>query len=49
MKQRVLVIDDEPQFLRALSTNLRGAGYEVDTAATAADALAAAPLVRPTR
>jgi len=45
--QRVLVIDDEPQFLRALSTNLRGAGYEVDTAATAADALAAAPLRPP--
>ena len=47
MKQRILVIDDEPQFLRALSTNLRGAGYEVDTAATAADALAAAPLRPP--
>ena len=47
MKQRVLVIDDEPQFLRALSTNLRGAGYDVDTAATAADALAAAPLRPP--
>ena len=29
---RVLVVDDEPQFLRALQTNLRGAGYEVDTA-----------------
>ena len=41
------LIDDEPQFLRALSTNLRGAGYEVDTAATAADALAAAPLRPP--
>ncbi|HEY2776325.1 MAG TPA: response regulator transcription factor [Gaiellaceae bacterium] len=47
MKQRVLVIDDEPQFLRALSTNLRGAGYDVDTATTAADALAAAPLRPP--
>lgn len=47
MKPRVLVVDDEPQFLRALSTNLRGAGYEVDTAATAADALAAAPLRPP--
>jgi len=44
---RVLVVDDEPQFLRALSTNLRGAGYEVETAATAADALAAAPLRPP--
>jgi two-component system KDP operon response regulator KdpE len=47
VKQRVLVVDDEPQFLRALSTNLRGAGYDVDTAATAADALAAAPLRPP--
>ncbi len=47
MKKRVLVVDDEPQFLRALSTNLRGAGYEVDTAATAVDALAAAPLRPP--
>ena len=47
MKQRVLIIDDEPQFLRALKTNLRGAGYEVDTAATAAGALAAAPLRPP--
>jgi len=47
MKQRVMVIDDEPQFLRALSTNLRGAGYEVDTAATVAEALATAPLRPP--
>ena len=30
--QRVLVVDDEPQFLRALQTNLRGAGYDVATA-----------------
>jgi two-component system, OmpR family, KDP operon response regulator KdpE len=47
VKQRVLIVDDEPQFLRALSTNLRGAGYDVDTAATAAAALAAAPLRPP--
>jgi two-component system, OmpR family, KDP operon response regulator KdpE len=38
----VLVVDDEPQILRALRTNLRGAGYTVQTAATAAEALAAA-------
>jgi two-component system KDP operon response regulator KdpE len=44
---RVLVVDDEPQFLRALATNLRGAGYEVETAETAAGALAAAPLRPP--
>jgi two-component system, OmpR family, KDP operon response regulator KdpE len=45
-KVRVLVVDDEPQILRALQTNLRGAGYDVDTASTAADALATAA-VRP--
>jgi two-component system KDP operon response regulator KdpE len=31
---RILVVDDEPQILRALSTNLRGAGYDVQQAAT---------------
>jgi two-component system KDP operon response regulator KdpE len=46
-KIRVLVVDDEPQILRALQTNLRGAGYDVDTAATAEDALAAAALRPP--
>ena len=40
--QRVLVVDDEPQILRALGTTLRGAGYEVETAATAETALAVA-------
>jgi two-component system KDP operon response regulator KdpE len=44
---RVLVVDDEPQFLRALATNLRGAGYEVDTAATAREALDTAALRPP--
>lgn len=39
---KVLVVDDEAQFARALATNLRGAGYEVETAATAEQALAAA-------
>jgi len=39
---RVLVIDDEPQILRALRINLRARQYEVDTAATAAEALAVA-------
>src|SRR5262249_6490903 len=37
--ERILVVDDEPQFLRALKTTLRGAGYEVETATTAAEAL----------
>ena len=39
---QVLVVDDEPQILRALRTTLRGAGYEVTTAATGEEALAAA-------
>jgi two-component system KDP operon response regulator KdpE len=39
---RVLVIDDEPQILRALRINLRVRNYEVDTAATGAQALQAA-------
>ena len=42
MSQRVLVVDDEPQILRALGTTLRGAGYTVDATATAAAALASA-------
>ncbi len=40
--QRVLVVDDEPQILRALRATLRGAGYTVDAAATAGEALTAA-------
>src|SRR5437899_2488386 len=43
---RVLVVDDEPQILRALQTSLRGAGYEVDAAATGEAALTMAA-VRP--
>ena len=37
--ERVLVVDDEPQIVRALETTLRGAGYEVDTAVTGEGAL----------
>jgi two-component system KDP operon response regulator KdpE len=36
---RVLVVDDEPQILRALQMKLRGAGYAVETAASAKEAL----------
>jgi two-component system, OmpR family, KDP operon response regulator KdpE len=43
----VLVVDDEPQILRALRTSLRAAGYDVATAGTASDALAAAALKPP--
>jgi two-component system KDP operon response regulator KdpE len=47
MADRVLVVDDEQQILRALRTSLRGAGYEVETAATVEDALAAAAMRPP--
>jgi two-component system, OmpR family, KDP operon response regulator KdpE len=39
---RVLVVDDEPQILRALRINLRVRNYEVDTAATGSEALSMA-------
>ena len=47
VSKRVLVVDDEPQILRALQTNLRGAGYDVVTAANAGEALAAAAMRPP--
>jgi two-component system, OmpR family, KDP operon response regulator KdpE len=43
----VLVVDDEPQILRAVSANLRGAGYEVETASTGEEALASAAMRPP--
>lgn len=39
MTTRVLVVDDEPQLLRALRINLRARDYEVQVAATGTDAL----------
>lgn len=47
MTTRVLVVDDEPQILRALKINLSVRGYEVVTAATGAAALRAAAEQRP--
>jgi two-component system, OmpR family, KDP operon response regulator KdpE len=44
---RILVVDDEPQILRALETSLQGAGYTVVAAATVAEALAAAAIRPP--
>jgi two-component system KDP operon response regulator KdpE len=44
---RVLVVDDEPQILRAVEMTLRNAGYAVDAAATAKDALAQAAMRPP--
>jgi two-component system, OmpR family, KDP operon response regulator KdpE len=46
-RPRILVVDDEPQILRALQTTLRGAGYDVDTAATGAEALTKAAVQPP--
>ncbi|HEY2938565.1 MAG TPA: response regulator transcription factor [Gaiellaceae bacterium] len=41
MSGRLLVVDDEPRFLHTLATNLRGAGYTVDTTETASGAIEA--------
>ncbi len=45
--ERILVVDDEPQILRAVQMKLRGAGYAVDTAATAQEALMKAAMRPP--
>jgi two-component system KDP operon response regulator KdpE len=44
---RVLVVDDEPQILRAVQMKLRGAGYTVETAETAEEALMKAAMRPP--
>src|SRR6059058_4729628 len=44
---RILVVDDEPQILRALRINLRVRDYEVHVAATGAEALEVAGRVPP--
>lgn len=44
---RVLVVDDEPQILRALGTNLKARGYTVDLAPTGEAALALAARSHP--
>ena len=44
---RVLVVDDEPQILRALGTNLKIRGYDVDLAPTGEQALEIAALRPP--
>jgi two-component system KDP operon response regulator KdpE len=43
----VLVVDDEPQIVRALRTSLEAAGYDVDVAATSEKAVAAAAMRPP--
>ena len=44
---RVLVVDDEPQILRALQLKLKTAGYAVETATTTAEALMKAAMRPP--
>ena len=44
---RILAVDDEPQILRALATNLRARGYEVELAQTGEAALATAARKHP--
>ena len=44
---RVLVVDDEPQILRGLGTNLRARGYEVETAPDGEQALEIAARTHP--
>lgn len=44
---RILVVDDEPQIVRALSVNLKALGYQVDAAASGEDALRRAGQHRP--
>jgi two-component system, OmpR family, KDP operon response regulator KdpE len=46
-KQRILVVDDEPQIVRALSINLKALGYEVDTAGSGEEALRRSSQRRP--
>jgi two-component system KDP operon response regulator KdpE len=44
---RILIVDDDPQLLRALRINLTARGYQVATAGTGADGLAAASRTPP--
>ncbi len=44
---RILVVDDEPQLLRALGTNLKARGYQVDLAPTGEAALVLAARKHP--
>lgn len=44
---RIMVVDDEPQIVRALSINLRARGYEVTTAGDGTEAVAVADLAPP--
>ncbi len=44
---RIMVVDDEPQIVRALAINLRARGYEVTTASDGDEAVAVAAIAPP--
>ncbi len=46
-RARILVVDDEPAILRTLRTNLRGHGFDVETAENVREALSEYDRVRP--
>jgi two-component system KDP operon response regulator KdpE len=46
-KGRVLIVDDEPQILRALAINLKALGYEIEAAQSGEEALQRAASHRP--
>lgn len=45
--KRILLVDDDPVFVKAISTKLRGAGFEVTTAEDGASTLRALREVKP--
>lgn len=47
MSKRLLVIDDEPNLLRAVAAVLRGEGFEVSTARSGREALVAVAKITP--
>jgi two-component system phosphate regulon response regulator PhoB len=47
VKQRILVVDDEPEAVELVEFNLKGAGYEVATASDGAEALNKARRIQP--
>jgi len=47
VKQKILVVDDEPEAVELVEFNLKGAGYEVSTAGDGAEALNKARRIQP--
>jgi DNA-binding response OmpR family regulator len=46
-RAKILVVDDEPEIVEIVRTNLEGSGYDVSEAANGVDALRRLKLVRP--